>query len=253
VYRNPSTQPVRVFAVLPDGRISPGGWSYEVVRLRAIRPRPSQANAGPDGSAVFNLLCPVPSVIPVQFQFKLTARGFDTRRVQWTGSIDVTLGPRPLGQLLPEITAYVPVQRATFTAENFELEEAAIAALDQTELGKLVLYDIDEMVTALRQSLPSGTLALAGKVLDGTLKFKGSAAAWWPAELDEKPLRPVLQHPTVRSRIESEIGPAEWVRLTTSFLYLRNTGAHQKYTSVSHTDAAASVGMVLDIINGWVR
>lgn len=247
-----AVQPVRFLAVLPDGRVSEGGWTFEVLRLRHLGAKPVTKAAAADGSAVFDLRRPLPALVRVQFQLKVSAGGFDARRVRWEGVTFLTLGPAQPGLLLPETVTYVPVQRATNAAEEFALAEAALAILDSTVLGKLVLYDVDEMLTVLRHQLPSATVSLAGKVLDGVLKVKGNGS-WWPSSLDEKPLGTVLLDPTVRQHLEADLGLAAWHRLTASFLYLRNTGSHQKYTPVAMPDATASVGMVLDILNEWVK
>jgi hypothetical protein len=83
-------------------------------------------------------------------------------------------------------------------------------------------------------------------------KLKGAAEGWWPPALDDKSLGVVLQDPTVRARIESDLSHATWEKLKASVLYLRNTGMHQRYTEVSLPDAAASIGTVLGIVNLWV-
>jgi hypothetical protein len=248
-----ASQRVKVTAIWPDGRTAHGGWEASVLRLHATAVPPAIFRADADGAARIDLAAASIALIPTTLSYRITLHGFDERRVRWTGSVDFAVPPASPTAVLPEIELRISVDRERHESPSLGLEQASVVGLDVNALGKLILYDVSEMLAALYYSLPSAALSLSGKVLDGLIKFKGQSSGWWPAGLDSKPLGVVLGHPVVKARIESDLGPEAWERLSNSFLYLRNTGAHQKFVPVNLPDAESSVALVLDMLSRWVR
>lgn len=177
--------------------------------------------------------------------------GHDTRGVAWSGTVIEAIGALPLGSSPAPRDVLVPVRRQPKNVDRLGLEESQVSLLSPDPLGRLVLYDVDEMLSALAASLPSAALAMAGKVLDGFLKFEGQSTGWWPAALDTSPLGPVLQNSVVISHGRTALGNATWERLEHSFLYLRNTGAHQKYVEIALSTAESEVELTLNVLNRW--
>jgi hypothetical protein len=114
----------------------------------------------------------------------------------------------------------------------------------------LLLYDIAELFDALAAGLPSSSLVMAGKVLDGTLKLKGVEENWWNPDWDERSLGFLLDQPAVKAAVTKRLSKGYWDRLRGSAL-ARNPAAHQKFSQVSYHDALSAATIVLEAVNRW--
>ena len=244
-------QPIVVRAVLPDGRISTGGWVVDVVQEQVVGAASRRVKAGADGSVRLDLPAPLPSLFPITFQWRLTAHGRDRRGVIWSGTVVEYTRMGAARRRLPLRNLYISVSRQPRQIDRFGLGEAMGTKLQATELGRLVLYEIGELHAALTGSLPSAALELASKVLDTFLKLRGHEGGWWPKALDTAALGTVLKNPDVVSRSRAAIGDAAWGRLEQSVLYRRATGAIPKYVEISIETAEADAEMVLETLKRW--
>jgi hypothetical protein len=183
---------------------------------------------------------------------EFSAEGYDGTGVLWKGQSVVSwrlvhVGP---GQSAPRRETRIVVRRQPREV-NVELDIAIRSAVARDANGILVLADTDELIDSLRSNLPSGSMALVGKVLDGAIKIRAQEEGWWSPDFDGKPLGLMLTTPAIKARIDAKIGPGNWERLRGSGVYIRNVGAHQSFDRVSMEEALASTRIVFDFMRKW--
>lgn len=133
---------------------------------------------------------------------------------------------------------------------DFSLQAAVL--MMEPKVGPLVVADIEELNSVSRGGWPSATLALWGKVLDGAIKLRGLHDCWWKPEWDKLTLGEVLREKSAPAiEIEARVPKALVDRLRDKVRYLRNSGAHQKYTRVSMSEASGAVEALSDFLKVW--
>lgn len=245
-------QPYIVRPLFPDRTVFTGEWQLELHGVPSGRGGLLTKKSKKTGEVPLKVSLPLAGPFNIRFTYRMVAKGYDSQGVAWAGETTETLGSGPDGATLPERELFVEMHRQPRDVSRLSPSDETVGLLIQDSLGRLVLKDIDELLTSLAGSLPSGSLSLAGKVLDGLIKTKGQRGGWWPAELDTKPLGVVLKHPEVVKRGKVALGAPTWERLEHSFLYLRNTGAHQKYVEISIATAESEAELVLQLLEKWV-
>ena len=189
---------------------------------------------------------------PGRATFEFEADGGDARGVHWAGRTletwNLVLVRR--GHPLPVRNARVTVTRAPLSHELY-LSPELRRFIRAKASGELLLQDVDELTDCLTEELPAASLAMVGKVLDGTVKSRGLSEGWWSDDWDRMPLGSLPELKLVKERIISSIGTGGWERLRGSGVFVRNVGAHHKFEPVSMEEALASTRVVLDFLSRW--
>ena len=239
---------VKVSVLFPSGIGCPG--ARVDAKILALTPRKGSGMTGTDGSCIVSLNTQgFVGLVNLEFQ----ASTIDSATgVGWSGEVRHRWGLvhiRP-GLPGPKREAQVMLSRQPRDI-SFGLNSQTFTAIQASAEGGLLLYDIEELLECLRSSLPSASLALAGKVLDGSVKIKARADGWWQSAWDRLPLGSLLSEAEVKKRLVSTIGEGGWDRLKGSGVYVRNVGAHQKFVLVSMDEAVASSRVVFDFMVRW--
>lgn len=135
---------------------------------------------------------------------------------------------------------------------KFEIGQETIAILKSMSLGDYIVHDLDELMSCLRSNLPSASLCMIGKVLDGIVKAKAQVDGWWKQEWDDKTLGALLNVIDVKKRLTDKIGEPGVRRLFATAVVLRNLGAHQNFERVSVDEALSSFRVLTEFMVRWV-
>jgi hypothetical protein len=235
---------------LPDGTYADNA-SVILNIPNGIRPPLTLTSKSPKGKAEFKVVWNWPLPTPGVFRtVKLDATAFDEYGVEWSGALSTNLNFRAGGGAV-FAPLDIPLHKTRVDVTALRLSGSAAAAIRTRAIGPLLLHDYDEMLEAIAEGLPSAAIRLAGKSLDGLLKVTGDRDGWWETAWDETQLGTLLQTGKVVSAIQSALGLGYLQRLRGSMMFVRHTGAHQKYTSVSIEEARASARLVMELAKKW--
>lgn len=204
------------------------------------------------GQASFKITFPLAT--PMTFlraNYAVKVSSHDLHGVTWVREARGSHRARTRANTIDADPLRVVVERAPTDVSHLTVEPPVRNQLGSSELGQLVLDDLMELNASLRSSLPVSSLSLTGKILDGFLKFRGEAEAWWDDSLDSKPLGALLQDDRVKTAIRSHLPAGEIDRLRGSAVWVRNAASHQKYAPVTLQEALASAGVIVRALNIW--
>lgn len=177
------------------------------------------------------------------------ARVVDSQYVKWKGST-VRQIDFPRGDDLQPPVICITLNRAEQEAPPLNIKGALWLTLSSTPLGQLVASDLQELIDALDDGLPSAALCLMGKVLDGALRMKGQGD-WWNPSWDNRTLGALFREEAVRKAVASDLGEGYLMRLEATSLPLRNIGAHQKATLPTLLEAQSTSAVLVELLNSW--
>lgn len=192
-----------------------------------------------------SLKTPLGGTFNVEFYANVT----DAQYVKWTGYATGRVRFPGLGTQ-GEGSLVITLKRKDQELAPLAIRNGVWQNLSSTSLGLLVAADLRELVDALNGGLPSASLCLAGKVLDGAFRVKGDGS-WWDSAWDNLTLGGILKVQAVRSEISRDLGTGFLARLEASTLTLRNIGAHQKYTLPTLLEAHSTSAVVVELLNAW--
>jgi hypothetical protein len=220
-----------------------------VTRLAVLGAQPVQLEASDDGTLVVRYS--VPDVVrEMVVRARLMTEHTDRQGVHWEDDREVRYTISGRGPFRVQDVEAFGLHRSRHDISAFGLDQSAIDGISQHAEADLLLYDIAELFDALAAGLPSSSLVMSGKILDGTLKLKGDREHWWNSDWDDKPLGFLLDRPEVKAAVIGRLGRGYWDRLRASAL-ARNPAAHQKFSQVSYHDALSVATIVLEAVNVW--
>lgn len=240
---------VTVLVQFPSRRVCQGARVEGTISIR--NPRRASGITGQDGTCVVPLdTTGVVGIVALEFR----ATVLDSLGVEWTGNSVYrwTLVYTRAGTPAPKREALIVLGRVPREVP-LELNPETFGAIERSDGGALLLADVEELVDSLRASLPSASVALVSKVLDGSIKIRGRARGWWRADWDRLPTGALIAEPEVKRLIIERIGDGGWERLRGSAVSLRNVGAHHLSEQVSIDEAMGSARVLFDFLPRWWR
>ncbi|MGC2359933.1 MAG: hypothetical protein WA691_06480 [Thermoplasmata archaeon] len=237
---------VHVGVFYPSG--VPGQNAKVSASIAALPPRRGEGRAGGDGYCVVSLkTAGLLSLINLQFSAELvdSATG-----VEWAGSSSARWRLVRAPGVAPRREARIQIERK-HRAVQLAVPDSVLDTILKTGDGRLLVYDVDELLHCLRTSAPAAALSMVGKVLDGSIKIRARAEQWWLPSWDGLTVGRMLLEPEIKRRVIEKIGPGEWTRLQASGVYIRNVGAHQKFALVSMDEALASTRVLFEFMVRW--
>lgn len=241
---------------LPDGRRVGRGATITLTPGTGWGPGPFELQVNPVGSVWLFLgdLSHIPKNPPTtESKWSYVANYTDPTGIGWigTGGFDLVVATGKLIRPKHNSTIEIVTQRVPAPLPYLGIDKSTVQAISGTEGGPLVLNDLDEMLTAVRIALPSSTLAMAGKGLEGFLRMKGRSEDWWKKKLNGLSIGRLLADPDVEAVVTRRIGEGAWGRLRGSSVYVRNQGVHNNESSVTAAEAISAAEIVLHVVNSW--
>lgn len=185
-------------------------------------------------------------------QVRFVCEGEEETGVHWSGETSVRW------QLVYVRVGHTPPRREVLIAVERQSREITLGLsfglrdrIRSDPDGPFLLVDVDELVDCLEASLPTASMALVGKVLEGALKVRGHAEGWWLSTYDNETLGQLLAEPSIKTTIENRIGSGNWNRLRGSSVFVRNVGVHQTFARVSMEEALASTRIAFTFLSRW--
>jgi hypothetical protein len=167
----------------------------------------------------------------------------DSNGIGWIagGGIELILAKGKLVRPRHNSQIQIVLERKYNALTHISIDRVASYRLDNAPGGALVLNDLDEMLTAVRNGLPGSTLAMAGKGLEGFLRLKGKAERWWKTRYEGLTVGKLLGEPEVEEIVRRRIGEGYWGKLRGSAVFVRNQGVHNNQAPVTGAEAVTPV------------
>lgn len=189
---------------------------------------------------------------PKQIQVYISVSTIDPFEVHWDVSEEQLL-ERPYMRSdgdPPAPSLFVSLRRGNQRQPLLFVDPEPRDVMQSDRRGAFVLADFDEYCDALHAGLPIAASALAGKVIEGSIRRRGEIDGWWKAEWEKKTLGQLLEEQVVQSQISQDFGTGFWEKVKGSPA-LRNAAVHQNWVITTMPEAAGASSVVLRFLNRW--